>query len=105
MTGEWTLVVALGVIAIAIRAAGPLLLGDWKPSRRAQRTLHMVAPAILTALVVLQLFTTGQEYRFDARLAGLAAAVVALALRASLMITVVSAVLATVITRALLGQL
>lgn len=104
MTGEWILVAALGVISIAIRAAGPLLLGDWKPSPRAQRTLHLVAPAILTALVVLQLFTTGQEFRFDARLAGLAAAVVALTLRATLMITVASAVLATVATRALLGQ-
>jgi len=63
---------------------------------------RLVAPAILAGLVVYETFTkAGDGIAFDARLAGLGAAVAALLARAPLLAVVLVAALATALARAL----
>jgi hypothetical protein len=57
--------------------------------------------ALLAALVAIQTFTHGQRLVVDARAAGLAAAVVALALRAPFLVVVITAAAVTAGLRAL----
>ena len=59
----------------------------------------MVAPAILAALVVTETFASGRSLVIDARLAGVAAGIVAVALRAPLWLVVVVGALATALVR------
>jgi branched-subunit amino acid transport protein len=99
VTAVWITVVAVGLATVAIKAAGTLLLGGRTLPPRAQAALEHLAPALLAALVVTQaLGGSGGGFAIDARLAGLAAAAVALLFRAPLLlvITVAAATAAAV---------
>jgi len=61
----------------------------------------MLAPALLAALVVTQLVGGDRRLVFDERLLGLAAAIVAIRLRAPLLAVVVAAAAVTAAARAL----
>jgi len=103
MSAVWWVVVCLGLATVAIKAFGPATLGGWTPSERSDRVLELVSPVVLSALIAVQVFTTGHEYHFDARVVGLGVAVVALLLRAPLLVVVICAVAATALTRVVLG--
>jgi branched-subunit amino acid transport protein len=99
VTAVWITVVAVGLATMAIKAAGTLLLGGRTLPPRARSALEHLAPALLAALVVTQaLGGSGGGFAIDARLAGLAAAAVALVFRAPLLlvITVAAATAAAV---------
>ena len=66
----------------------------------ALRVISLLAAALLAALVVTQTFTEDGELVLDARAAGLVAAAGALALRRSLVVTMLSAAVATALVRA-----
>jgi hypothetical protein len=100
---SWLVVGILGVVTMAIKAAGPVLLAGWTPTDRVRLALTLVAPVVLAALVVVQVFTTGRHYQLDARVVGLAAATTALVLRSPLPVVVVCAVVATALGRLVLG--
>ena len=59
----------------------------------------MVAPAILAALVVTETFASGRSLVLDARLAGLAAGMIAVLLRAPLWLVIVVGGVATALVR------
>ena len=59
----------------------------------------MVAPAILAALVVTETFARGRSLVLDARLAGVAAGLVAVLLRAPFWLVVIVGALATALVR------
>jgi hypothetical protein len=59
----------------------------------------LLAPAVLAALVVTQVVGGDREIVLDARLVGLGAAVVALLLRAPLLVVVIVAAVATALVR------
>ena len=101
MSTVWWVVIILGVITIVIKAAGPVALGSWKPSEKAKRVLTLVSPVVLSALIAVQIFTSGHQFQLDERAAGLGAAAVALLLRAPLLVVVLIAVAATAATRAI----
>jgi hypothetical protein len=61
----------------------------------------LLAPTILAALVVTQTLGSADGLSVDARLAGVGAAGVALALRAPLILAVLVAAVVTALTRAL----
>ena len=61
----------------------------------------LLAPAILAALVVTETFATGRSLAIDERAAGLAAAAVAIWLRASLPVVVIVAAVAAAAVRAI----
>jgi Branched-chain amino acid transport protein (AzlD) len=102
MTGVWITIAALCAGTAAIKAAGPLAVGGREPSRRAAAVIRLLAPALLSALVVYEsLNAGGRGIDVGARLVGLAAAAVALALRRSLIVVVIAAAAATALARAL----
>jgi branched-subunit amino acid transport protein len=102
MTG-WSVVIFLGVASIVIKAAGPVLLGGWTPPDWAKRVLVLVSPVVLAALVAVSVFSSGGHYLIDTKVIGLGAAIVALLMRAPLVVVVISAVAASVVARAVLG--
>ncbi|MEU5436715.1 AzlD domain-containing protein [Streptomyces sp. NPDC020719] len=98
-------------IAIAATAAGCYLvklLGLLVPAGALERPLvkrlaALLPVALLAALTAQQTFSTGHQLELDARAAGLAAAAVALLLRAPFLVIVGAAVLVTAGVRALGG--
>ena len=93
--------VAVGVLTIAFKALGPVALGGRTLPPRLLGVVELLAPALLAALVVTQVFARERELVVDSRAAGLAAASVALALRAPVLAVVVVAATATALARAL----
>ena len=93
---------AVWVTVAAIKAAGTLLIGDRTLPPQAPVALEHLAPALLAALVVTQaLGGSGGGFAVDARLAGLAAAAVALLFRAPLLLVITVAAATAALVRAL----
>ena len=101
MTAVWTAIGVLTVVCFAIKAAGPVALGGRELPRAAERLIVLLPAALLSALVVVQTFASGRELVLDARAAGLAAAVVAVALRASVLVVLLVAAVTAAALRAL----
>jgi branched-subunit amino acid transport protein len=101
MTEVWTTIAVLAVVGAAIKATGPVLVGGRELPGWADGVIALLAPAILTALVLVDTFGSGRSLVIDARAAGLAAAIVAIALRAPLLVVVVGAAAVTAAVRAL----
>lgn len=101
MTEVWIMVAVVGAATIAFRAVGPVALGGRSLPPRLLSVVELLAPALLAALVVTQVFASEQKLVLDARAAGLAAAAVALLLRAPILVVIVTAAAATALVRAL----
>jgi len=101
VSSTWLVVVLVGAGTIAIKAAGPILLGGKPLPDRFTGVVELLAPAVLGALVAVQTFGAGQSLVVDERLIGVAAAAVALWRKAPLLIVVVVAAGATALARAL----
>ncbi len=91
MTAAWTAVLVVGVATIAIKAAGPVLAGDRQLPAGVSRVLDLLAPALLAALVATQAFASDESLVIDERGAGLLAAVVAILLKAPLLVVILVA--------------
>ncbi len=96
----WLTVAVVGVATIALKAVGPVLLGGRPLPPRLAGVVELLAPALLSALVVTQAVGGDRELVFDARLLGLGAAVVALRLRLPLLLVVVVAAGVAALARA-----
>ena len=103
MSDVWLAIVVVGAATIMLKATGPVLLGGRELPPRVNGLVVLLAPAVLAALVVTQVVGGDRELVFDARLVGLAAAGVAILLRAPLVVVVVVAAAATAGVRALGG--
>jgi branched-subunit amino acid transport protein len=101
MTAIWLVVAVLFVCTVALKAVGPVTFGARELSPRAAAVVGLVAPSLLAALVVYETLTPGRTgVTVDARVAGLAAAGVAIALRRSMIVVVVVAAATTAALRA-----
>jgi branched-subunit amino acid transport protein len=103
MSPVWVTVLVVGLATMAVKAAGPLLVGTRTLPPRLQSALEHLAPALLAALVVTQ--AVGGDnggFAIDARLAGLAAGAVALFLRAPLLVVITAAAVTAALVRLLL---
>jgi branched-subunit amino acid transport protein len=100
MTTVWIVVAVVGAATIAIKALGPVVLGGRQLPPRVAGVVVLLAPALLAALVVTQAVAGDRRYVFDARLVGLAAAAVAIRLRAPLLVTLIVAAATTAFVRA-----
>jgi branched-subunit amino acid transport protein len=100
LTAVWITIAGLAVGTATIKAAGPLLVGGRSLPPFAQSVIALLAPALLAALVITETFAHEGELTIDPRAAGLAAAALAIALRASLIMTMIVAALATAGLRA-----
>lgn len=96
------MVAVVGVVTIAIKASGPLLVGGGLPSALGDLT-DLLAPALLAALVATQTFASDERLVLDERAAGLAAAATAVAMRAPVLVVVGGAAVVTAGLRALAG--
>ena len=103
MTTVWAIVAVTGVATLALKAAGPVLLGGRPLPTRVTDVVSLLAPALLAALVAIGTFANGRTLTVDARVLGVGAAAVAIRLRAPLLVSVVLAAVVTAVARALAG--
>jgi len=97
----WAAVLGLAAGAFALKLAGWLVPARVFEDPRVRRGTLLVPVALLAALVVVQTAADGRALVVDARLAGLAAGAVALALRAPFLVLVVVAAATAAVVRAL----
>jgi branched-subunit amino acid transport protein len=101
MTTVWIVVAVTGIGTLALKAAGPVLLGGRPLPDRLSGVVTLVGPALLAALVAIGTFAQGQRLVVDARALGVAAAAVAIRLRAPVLLVVIIAAAVTASARAL----
>jgi branched-subunit amino acid transport protein len=99
MSDTWIVVAMVGVATIAFKAAGPVLIGRRALPRAVQSVVDLLAPVMLMALVVTQTFGGDEEIQVDARVLGVGAAVVAIWLRAHVIIAMAVAAAVTALVR------
>ena len=90
-TALWATVVLGSLGCYLLKLAGLSVPAAWVEQPWVARIVDFVPAALLAALVAVQAVTNGQEFVFDSRLAGLAVAAVALALRAPFIVVLVLA--------------
>ena len=101
MSMTWLVVLLVGAFTIAFKATGPVLLGARELPARMTDAFELIAPALLAALVVTQAVGGKQAIVLDGRLVGVGTAIVAIRLRAPLIVAIVGAALATALARLL----
>jgi len=99
VSDAWLVVATVGGGTILLKAAGPVLLGGRPLPHRVGSIVALLAPALLAALVATATVGSGQALVADARLIGLGAAVIALVLRAPVLLVIVIAAAATALSR------
>ena len=99
----WTLVFVLAAGGYAFKLVGYLGLGQRPMPATVERCLALIPAALISALVVKDTFSTGQMLVVDARVAGVAAAVVAVSRRAPFAMVIVLAAAVTAAVRAVSG--
>jgi hypothetical protein len=97
----WAAVLAASLGCFALKLAGWSLPARWLSGERLQRAALLLPVALLAALVAVQAFAGDRTLVLDARAAGLAVAVVLLALRAPFLLVVVAAAATAALLRAL----
>jgi branched chain amino acid efflux pump len=100
VTVLWITIVAVALASAAIKAVGPILLGDRKLPSSANAIIALLVPAVLTALVVTETFGEDGQLVFDEKAIGVSVAAVALTLRAPVLLALALAVVATALARA-----
>ena len=99
MSDAWIVVIAVAAFTIAFKAAGPVFLGKRELPAKAQSVVDLVAPVMLVALVVTQTLGGDEEIVVDARVAGVAAAAIAIWRRAPIVAAMFIAALVTGLLR------
>ena len=95
----WAAVLAASAGCYAVKLAGLSVPRRILDHPRVRRIAALLPVAMLAALVAIQTFSTGHDLVIDARLAGVAAAVVAIRLRAPFLVTVAVAAAVTALLR------
>jgi branched-subunit amino acid transport protein len=98
----WAAIVVAGIGCYLLKLAGLSIPASVLEHPLVHRVADLVPVALLGALVAVQAFAAGTALTVDARVAGLAAAVVALLLRAPFIIVVLVAAATAALLRLLL---
>ena len=98
---SWVAIAALAVGTYALKASGPILLGDRPLPPRLGRLAELLPAALLAALIAVSVAAGDRRLVLDARLAGFVAAAAAVWLRASFLPVVLAGCGATALARAL----
>jgi branched chain amino acid efflux pump len=96
----WFAILAVAVVSFSIKAAGPLLLTGRQLPAWSGAVIALLAPALLAALIVVEVLGPQWTDVHWPVLAGLAAVVVAHLLRAPMLLAVLAGVAATALLRA-----
>ena len=97
---SWTLIVALALGAYAFKVLGLVVIGARSLPPVVERCLALIPAAMLSALIVKDTFSVGQELVLDARAAGVAVAVVATWRRLPIPVVIVLGAAVTALVRA-----
>ena len=95
----WTLVILLTLGAYAFKVTGLVFLGGRSLPPMFERCLALIPAAVVTALVMKDTFTTGQELVLDARALGIAVAGIAAWRKAPLIVVIVLGAAVTALVR------
>ena len=98
-SSAWIVFGVLVVAGLVIKGAGPFAMGGRELPPLLARLVAVLPPAVLAALVLTQTFSDERALVLDARAAGLVAAVVAIALRAPVLLVLFVAAGVTALTR------
>jgi hypothetical protein len=98
---SWLPLLVLAAGGYALKAAGPLVLGDREPSPRVAHMLALLAVPLLAALIVVQTLGDGERLVLDARVPALGVAAICVWRRAPFLVAVVAAALVAAALRAL----
>jgi branched-subunit amino acid transport protein len=101
MSEAWLIVLVVGAVTMAFKAAGPVFIGRRRLPPRLLALVEVLAPGMLASLVVTQAVAGDRALVFDERLLGLAAAIVAIRLRAPLVLVMVAAAATAAVARLL----
>lgn len=77
MTDIWIVVIVVGATTMLFKAAGPVFIGTRELPPRIRSVVDLLAPVMLTALVVTQTFGGEDTVTVDARVPGVAAGALA----------------------------
>jgi len=97
---SWTLIIALGVGCYLFKVLGLVVIGARSLPPVVERCLALIPAALLSALIVKDVFSVGQDLVLDARAAGAAVAVVATWRKAPIPVVIVLASAVTAVVRA-----
>lgn len=100
-TQVWFLILGCAALTAVIKALGPVLLGGRELPPWFTRVIVLMAPTLLSALVVTSVFASGRSWSGGAHTVGFAVAGLMLWRRHSLVLCVVVAVLVTAGLRAI----
>jgi branched-subunit amino acid transport protein len=95
----WTAILLSAAGCYLLKLAGLLVPAKWLEPPVVQRISALLPIALLAALAAVQTVADGTELVIDARLAGVAAAVVALLLRAPFLVVVGAAAATAALVR------
>ena len=101
MSGVWVAVIVVSVATMLFKSAGPVFLGRRPLPPRVQRVVELLAPVMLTALVVTQTFGGDERIVVDARIPGVVAGAVAVWRRVPLVLAMVIGAAVTAVVRLL----
>ena len=102
-TALWATVVVGSLGCYLLKLAGLSVPAAWVEQPWVRRIVDFVPAALLAALVAVQALTAGHDLVLDGRLAGLAVAAVALALRAPFIVVLVLAGVAGALAHVVAG--
>ncbi len=102
-TTLWVAVIAASLGCYLLKLAGLSVPAAWVEQPWVARVVDFVPAALLAALVAVQAVSSGQDLVVDGRLAGLAVAALALALRAPFVVVLVVAGAAGALVHVLTG--
>ena len=97
----WAAILVLAGGTYLLKSAGPLLLGDRPLPPRLARLVTLLPPALLAALICVQVLAEPESVRPGARLAGVAVAALLAWRRAPFLVVVVGGCAGTALARAL----
>ena len=100
MSVAWATIILIALATVVIKSIGPVLLGGRELPPALGRVIALLAPALLAALVVADLFGKDQELSIDERAVGIAAACLALAAKLPMVFVVFVAAAVTAGLRA-----
>lgn len=99
MSDAWLVVIVVAAFTLLFKAAGPVFLGRRQLPARVDSVVALIAPVMLTALVVTQTFGGDEEVVVDARVPGVAAAALAIWRGAPIVLAMAIAAIVTALVR------
>jgi uncharacterized membrane protein len=97
----WTAILLAGIGCYLLKLAGLSLPAQVLAHPTVERVADLIPVALLSALVAVQVFSSGPDLTIDARALGLGFAVVALVLRMPFLVVVVGAAVVAALARLL----